>query len=81
MVIHLDDKIISTRQRMPSYSDQFGPVKAAPGDFVALQYQENGHVTKPDAAPFKPLNSVTVYVYETLYDDLTDTNLVDVHLT
>lgn len=79
-VIHLDDKIANPRQRMLSYPEQFGPVKAAPGDFVALQYQENGHVTKPSAAPFKPLNSGTVYVYGTLYNDLTDTNLVDVHL-
>ncbi|KAI0410601.1 hypothetical protein F5X98DRAFT_381632 [Xylaria grammica] len=79
-VIHLDDKIANPRQRTASYSDQFGPVKAAPGDFVALPYQENGHVTKPSAAPFKPLNSGTVYVYGTLYNGLRDADLVDVHL-
>ncbi len=50
-VIHLDDKIANPRQRALSYPDQFGQVKAAPGDFVALQYQENGHVTKPSVAP------------------------------
>lgn len=78
-VIHLDDKIAHPRQRTVYYHDQFGPVKAAPGDFVALQYQENGHVTLPTTDP-KPLNRGTVYVYGTLHNDLTDTNLVDVHL-
>ena len=80
-VIHLDDKIANPRQRTLSFSDQFGPVKAAPGDFVALQYQENGHVTKPSTAPSKPLNGGTVYVYGTLYNDLTNANLVDVHFS
>ncbi len=78
-VIHIDDKIAHPRQRTLRYSDQFGPVKAAPGDFIALQYQENGHITRPNPTLFKPLNGGTVYVYGTLYNDLTDTNLVDVH--
>lgn len=78
-VIRLDGKIAHPRQRTVYYHDQFGPVKATPGDFVARQYQENGHITLPTTDP-KPLNRGTVYVYGTLHNDLTDTNLVDVHL-
>ncbi|KAK0627102.1 hypothetical protein B0T14DRAFT_562938 [Immersiella caudata] len=79
-VIHLDHRIAHPRQRTLHYCDQFGPVKAAPGNFVALQYQENGHVTLPTINPKKTLNRGTVYVYGTLHNNLTDTNLVDVHL-
>ncbi len=78
-VIHIDNKIAHPRQHTLRYSDQFGPVKAALDDFIALQYQENGHVTRPNTTLFKPLNSRIVYMYSTLYNDLIDTNLVDVH--
>ncbi len=83
-IIRLDDKIAKPVQRSldsSSYSGQFGMVKAAPGDFVALQYQENGHVTLPAINPYKTLNAGTVYVYGTTNNDLTNTNLVDVHLS
>lgn len=51
---------------------------AAPGDFVALRYQENGHVTEPTVNPDKPLGSGTVYIYGT--SKATDSDLyLDIH--
>jgi len=47
------------------YRDEFPMLKAAPGDMVALRYQENGHVSLPDTQANKPLNRGTVYVYGT----------------
>lgn len=83
-VIHTDDKIAKPVQRplnASSYTSQFGMAKAAPGDYIALQYQENGHVTLPAINPYKTINAGTVYVYGTNQSDLTNTNLVDVHFS
>ncbi|KAK3364101.1 hypothetical protein B0T25DRAFT_443078, partial [Lasiosphaeria hispida] len=63
------------------YYDQFSLVKAASGDFIALQYQENGHITLPTINPNKTPNYRTVNVYGTLHNNLIDTNLIDIHLT
>ncbi|KAK3943682.1 hypothetical protein QBC46DRAFT_306814 [Diplogelasinospora grovesii] len=83
-VIHTDDKIAKPTQRKldsSSYSAQFPMLKAAPGDFVTVRYQENGHVTGADNVnPTKPVNRGTVYLYGTTNNDLTDYNLVDIHL-
>jgi hypothetical protein len=40
-------------------------LQAAPGDVVAMRYQENGHVTQPWIKSGKPVHSGTVYVYGT----------------
>ncbi|KAI1388978.1 uncharacterized protein F4822DRAFT_429593 [Hypoxylon trugodes] len=40
------------------------PLQARPGEHIALQYQENGHVTLPQNTPQKPPNS-TVFIYGT----------------
>lgn len=40
-------------------------LQAAPGDLVALRYQENGHVTLPQNQPGKPANRGWVYIYGT----------------
>ncbi|KAI0600427.1 hypothetical protein F4775DRAFT_599100 [Biscogniauxia sp. FL1348] len=40
------------------------PLKARRGDFIAIQYQENGHVTLHENTPQKPLHS-TVFIYGT----------------
>ena len=40
-------------------------LQAAPGDMVALRYQENGHVSLPQNQPGKPDNRGTIYVYGT----------------
>ncbi|KAL2015884.1 hypothetical protein VTK56DRAFT_4659 [Thermocarpiscus australiensis] len=83
-VIHPDDKIVKPGQRQltdASYTAQFPMLKVAPGDFVAIQYAENGHVTRADKTnPLKPINRGTVYLYGTTQNDLSETNLVDVHL-
>ncbi|KAI8273785.1 hypothetical protein K4K59_010642 [Colletotrichum sp. SAR11_240] len=57
---------------------QFPHLTAAPGDYVSLRYQENGHVTKPENPPNKPLNRGTVFVYGTTNPRANDT-LFDVH--
>lgn len=83
-IILPDDKLVKPSQRQlsgSSYNDQFPMLKVAPGDFVAILYTENGHVTRPDVSnPLKPINRGTVYLYATTENDLSDTNLVDVHL-
>jgi len=82
--IHPDDKIARPDQRAltaTSYSDKFPMLKVAPGDFVAIQYTENGHVSKAEVGqPTKPVNRGTVYLYGTTNNDLTSANLMDIHL-
>lgn len=83
-IILPDDKLVKPSQRQltdSSYSAQFPMLKAAPGDFVAILYTENGHVTRPEVSnPLKPINRGTVYLYATTHNDLSEANLVDVHL-
>ncbi|KAI1195452.1 hypothetical protein F5X97DRAFT_242697 [Nemania serpens] len=64
-------KILDTSTNPPickplSSSDatKYPPLKAAAGDYIALQYQENGHVTQPDLTP-RPYRGGNVYVYGT----------------
>ncbi|KAJ4297031.1 hypothetical protein N0V88_003947 [Collariella sp. IMI 366227] len=80
-VIHPDDKIARPSQRKMNDVQEFPRLDVAPSDFVAIQYSENGHVSRADSAnQFKPINRGTVYLYGTTDNDLTDVNLVDVHL-
>ncbi|KAI1334374.1 hypothetical protein F5Y15DRAFT_291186 [Xylariaceae sp. FL0016] len=44
--------------------DKYPRLKAAAGDYVAMQYQENGHVTQPTLTP-RPYRGGNVYVYGT----------------
>ncbi|RYP38296.1 hypothetical protein DL768_010801 [Monosporascus sp. mg162] len=47
---------------------------AAPGDFIAMLYEENGHVTDPTLTP-RPYRGGNVYVYGTLqHEDATGIN-------
>ncbi|KAK0657546.1 hypothetical protein B0T16DRAFT_288753, partial [Cercophora newfieldiana] len=84
--IHDDDKIVRANQRAltdASYSDKAPMLKVAPGDFVAIQYTENGHVSRSDEAEqnAKPVNRGTIYLYgTTTASDLTNYNLKDIHL-
>ncbi|KIM97915.1 hypothetical protein OIDMADRAFT_105383 [Oidiodendron maius Zn] len=48
---------------------------AAPGDNIALIYEENGHVTLLDRSPTKPVGSGTVFVYGTKQPSNDDTYL------
>ncbi|KAI0517214.1 hypothetical protein F5B22DRAFT_134396 [Xylaria bambusicola] len=50
---------------------QYPPLKAGGGDYIALQYQENGHVTQPDLTP-RPYRGGNVYVYGTTQHQDTD---------
>jgi hypothetical protein len=53
------DNVCSGRQ---AHLDTALALHATPGDIVALRYQENGHITLPEASPGKP-TSGTVFVY------------------
>jgi hypothetical protein len=56
-------------------------LSVAPGDFVAIKYRENGHVSRADDAnPLKAVNRGTVYLYGTTENDLSSLSLADVHL-
>jgi hypothetical protein len=48
---------------------------AAPGDNVALVYEENGHVTLLDRSPTKPVGSGTIFIYGTKEPQNNDTYL------
>jgi len=50
-------------------------LKAAPGDMVALLYEENGHVTLPNNQPGKPPNRGNVSIYGTTQPKDDDTFL------
>lgn len=54
------DLICKDTQSFGNYSAEFPELRASPGDFIALQYQENGHVTIPSNTPQKE-NSRRVY--------------------
>ena len=74
-----NDKLIHPFQRSSNYTnDKYPRLKAAPGDMVALQYQENGHTTLPDGQKNKPKNRGTVFIYGT-FELSPDYNLFDVH--
>ncbi|KAF2965122.1 hypothetical protein GQX73_g8450 [Xylaria multiplex] len=47
-----------------SDATQYPPLQAAAGDYIALQYQENGHVTQPELT-LRPYRGGNVYVYGT----------------
>ena len=51
---------------------------AAPGDFVALKYLENGHVTQPGIPPGKPDYSGTVAVFARTQTAKTDPSLLEI---
>ncbi|KAI1364401.1 hypothetical protein F5Y08DRAFT_328749 [Xylaria arbuscula] len=56
---------------LSSSDPQYAPLKAGAGDYIALQYQENGHVTQPDLTP-RPYRGGNVYVYGTSQHQDTD---------
>jgi hypothetical protein len=58
-------------------SDRFPRLQTAPGNFVAIRYQENGHVTTADTIVRKPEKGGTVYVYGTT-DPKSDEELIDI---
>lgn len=77
--IYATDSLCHPSQTVGNYTSGFPMLTVTAGAFIALRYQENGHVTLPDTNPTKPLNRGTVYIYGTtepasdeLFDDVFD---------
>lgn len=51
-------------QKFGNYSTVLPALRAKPGSFIALQHQENGHVTLPENSPQKQ-SSGMIYIYGT----------------
>ncbi|KAK7725391.1 hypothetical protein SLS57_003868 [Botryosphaeria dothidea] len=60
------DSLCRPEQRKQTQSEKWPRLNIAPGDFVAMKYAENGHVTLPDNQKGKPKKGGTVFVYGTL---------------
>ncbi|KAI1464256.1 uncharacterized protein F4812DRAFT_463008 [Daldinia caldariorum] len=73
----VQNKILDTKSNPPvckpkaNAYDKLDRLTAAPGDYVALLYQENGHVTQPDITP-RPYRDGLVSVYGTLHHEDSD---------
>ncbi|KAJ9616871.1 hypothetical protein H2200_000591 [Cladophialophora chaetospira] len=63
--IYPSDLMCKSTQTSETQTDGSPRLQAAPGDGIALRFQENGHVTLPDNQPGKPQNRGTIYVYGT----------------
>ncbi|OAA55011.1 hypothetical protein SPI_08515 [Niveomyces insectorum RCEF 264] len=61
------DRLCHPAQTIGNYTAAYPMLVVMPGDFVAIRYQENGHVTLPDINPAKPTNRGTVYIYGTAH--------------
>lgn len=66
------------RYGIDSYTKDLPKLSAAPGELIALRYQENGHVSIPGTPPDKPANRGTVFVYAT-EKPKDDDKLLDIH--
>lgn len=65
-VIYASDPICSPQQSSSNYTNSdFPMLVTAPGDYIALQHEENGHVTIPTTQANKPRNRGTIYIYGT----------------
>lgn len=72
------DKICMETQRTRNQTEDNPRLQAAPGAAIALRYQENGHVSLPEAQPGKPPHRGSVYVYGTT-DPRPDDTLLSIH--
>lgn len=64
--INSTDNVCRNSQQTSNYTNPAYPMlKVAPGDYVAMKYLENGHVTLPWNQPGKPPHGGTVYVFGT----------------
>ncbi|EEP76859.1 conserved hypothetical protein [Uncinocarpus reesii 1704] len=72
------DNICKETQRKLEQTQGSPRLKASPGAAIALRFQENGHVTLPDAQPGKPKNRGYVYVYGTT-DPRPDDKILSIH--
>ena len=63
--IQSSDPMCKKTQQTQYQSNASPRLQAAPGDMVALRYEENGHVTLPQNQPGKAPNRGNVYIYGT----------------
>ncbi|KPM33974.1 hypothetical protein AK830_g12600 [Neonectria ditissima] len=71
------DLMCRDTQTFGNYSLKFPQLEAHPGDYIALQYQENGHVTLLPNSPQKT-DSGMIYIYGTT-NPHDDDRFVDIH--
>ncbi|MCJ1313697.1 hypothetical protein MMC25_007376 [Agyrium rufum] len=77
-VISSSAPICKSTQQKPTQSAKYPRLQAQPGDNIALQYEENGHVTLPQNQKGKPTNRGTVYIYGTSKAQ-SDDKLMSIH--
>ncbi|KAK4504364.1 hypothetical protein PRZ48_005280 [Zasmidium cellare] len=63
--IDSSDPICHPAQRTSNYTSQYPKLKVQPGDYVAMKYLENGHVSLPWNITGKPPGTGTVFVFGT----------------
>ncbi|KAM3424791.1 hypothetical protein BST61_g6772 [Cercospora zeina] len=59
------DLVCHPAQRTSNYTTNFPKLKVAPGDYVAMKYLENGHVSLPWNITGKPPGGGSVFVFGT----------------
>lgn len=64
-VIYANDSICSPQQSTSNYTSEYPQLVTAPGDYISMRHQENGHVTLPTTQSNKPRNRGTIYIYGT----------------
>ena len=55
----------TAQRKQVQSSDKYPRLQATPGGYIAMRYQENGHVTLPQNQRGKPKKAGTVFVYGT----------------
>lgn len=61
--INSQDLACASQQQADDYTNGYPMLQAAPGDYYAIKYLENGHVTQPELLPGKPKGGGTVFVF------------------
>ena len=69
-----DDPICMPSQQYQIQTSESPAMQATAEDIIALQYQENGHITLSDTLPEK-FTSDMISIYRTLQSSLNDTVL------
>ncbi|KAK1451081.1 hypothetical protein CCUS01_11259 [Colletotrichum cuscutae] len=76
-LLEANNYCLCAKQPLGQQTPGFDMLKAAPGDFVGLRYQENGLVNLPGIPTNKPSNRGSIHVYGTLFPRVED-SLFDV---
>ncbi|SMR43430.1 unnamed protein product [Zymoseptoria tritici ST99CH_1A5] len=59
------DYVCAPQQRKPTYTSGYPKLQVSPGDYVAMKYLENGHVSLPWNITGKPESGGTVFIFGT----------------